>query len=424
MWQIERCKKYCEKVEGELFAFLKQDLTNEQKLNLYKALIKVKFQKCAVLSQLNLHHKALEACRNVFPVIQEFLSILEHFIATKKVKEKGKVSLENILFIEKVYEFAQRIIHNLKDTLNNSFAEGKETFYYWAKNPEKNEEQVIKKYVGTQESEVGKRSILGVTKSRNWINEFNIGTIMHISQFHIEDFDKPAPIEEYVFRDRIYETVIYCSLAHFTLATEMRFIECNKEKMDFKRAKDFKPNLKHISRKYGYEEKTEAYLASEKHHLRAIDIIAKNIQFSIPYLAHIIRSYDKNYISNKPLEKITSIAEESALSVIPREEAPLTDLSELKKEEAIKVMNEERKKIFSQDEDGSKELLNCMKREKKKLEKSPCKQKEKRKSLKKNKSRKKKCHSKSERRDRKKELSSHRELLNPLSIRNPELKKE
>ena len=267
------------------------------------------------------------------------------------------------------------------------------------------------------------RAMQSTLNPRTAKTEFNIDTIMHISQFHIEDFDTPAPIEEYVFRDRIYETVIYCSLAHFTLATEMRFIECNKEKMDFKRAKDFKPNLKHISRKYGYEEKTEAYLASEKHHLRAIDIIAKNIQFSIPYLAHIIRSYDKNYISNKPLEKITSIAEESALSVIPREEAPMTDLSELKKEEVIKVMNAERKKIFSQDEDGSKELLNCMKREKKKLEKSPCKQKEKRKSLKKNKSRKKKCHSKSERRDRKKELS-HRELLNPLSIRNPELKKE
>ena len=176
MWQIERCKKYCEKVEGELFTFLKQDLTNEQKLNIYKALIKVKFQKCAVLSQLNLHQKALEACRNVFPVIQEFLLILENFIATKKIKEKGKVSLENILFIEKVYEFAQRIIQNLKGTLNSSFAEGKETFYYWAKNPEKNEEQVIKKYVGTQSGEVGKRSILGVTKNRNWINEFNIGT--------------------------------------------------------------------------------------------------------------------------------------------------------------------------------------------------------------------------------------------------------
>ena len=82
----------------------------------------------------------------------------------------------------------------------------------------------MKKFVGSEQSGMWKRSILGVTKSRNWINSFNIGTIMHINEFHLEDFHKPSPLEEYVFKDKIYETVIYCSLAHFTLATEMRFI--------------------------------------------------------------------------------------------------------------------------------------------------------------------------------------------------------
>ena len=42
---------------------------------------------------------------------------------------------------------------------------------------------------------------------------------MKIQEYYLDDFEKPSPIEEYVFKEKIYETVIYCSLAHFILAT-------------------------------------------------------------------------------------------------------------------------------------------------------------------------------------------------------------
>lgn len=72
-------------------------------------------------------------------------------------------------------------------------------------------------------------------------------------------------------------------MAFFTLATELRFIEsmvqCNN-------------SLKNtICKKYGYEEKTDAYKLSELYHLQSIYIVAKNINAKIPYLTHIIRSY-------------------------------------------------------------------------------------------------------------------------------------
>ena len=66
--------------------------------------------------------------------------------------------------------------------------------------------------------------------------------------------------------------------------------------------------MESISKKYGYEDKSEHFLISESHHLKAIKIISTNLQFSIPYLSHIIRSYEKHYINNRPLEKISSIA--------------------------------------------------------------------------------------------------------------------
>ena len=140
----------------------------------------------------------------------------------------------------------------------------KSSFYYWQKNPENNEEQVKKKFVFSKSSDNCKRSILGVNKMAHWIDEFNIGTIMHMSELAINDFEHTLPIEEYIFKDKLYETVIHCSVAHFTIATEMRFIESNKERerqendntCEDSEAASGAPNLNFIKKKYGYEEKS------------------------------------------------------------------------------------------------------------------------------------------------------------------------
>lgn len=47
---------------------------------------------------------------------------------------------------------------------------------------------------------------------------------------------------------------------------------------------------------------------SEVYHLRSIDIMARNIKITVPYLTHIIRSYEKHYIKQKKvLEAIAAI---------------------------------------------------------------------------------------------------------------------
>jgi hypothetical protein len=35
------------------------------------------------------------------------------------------------------------------------------------------------------------------------------------------------PIEEYLFKDKLYEITIYTSMCYFTMATEIRFIDSN-----------------------------------------------------------------------------------------------------------------------------------------------------------------------------------------------------
>lgn len=43
--------------------------------------------------------------------------------------------------------------------------------------------------------------------------------------------------------------------------------------------------------------------------------MSKNIKTQVPYISHLIKSYDKHYIYKKQLEPIQAIIEESAMSV-------------------------------------------------------------------------------------------------------------
>lgn len=111
---------------------------------------------------------------------------------------------------------------------------------------------------------------------------------MHFSEMNINDFDSNVPIEEYLFKDRLYELVIYCSMANFTMATQLRLIESTQQEKAEGAASSPYVNL---MKKYGYEQKSELFKMSEVYHLRSIDIMARNIKITVPYLTHIIRSY-------------------------------------------------------------------------------------------------------------------------------------
>lgn len=54
-------------MEEELEKHLGAATSKEHFLNVNKHLIRVKFQHCAILSQLNQHQKALEMCKSTLP---------------------------------------------------------------------------------------------------------------------------------------------------------------------------------------------------------------------------------------------------------------------------------------------------------------------------------------------------------------------
>lgn len=56
---MQKCNRFCEKAEEELQKLLETADSKDSFLNLTKCLIRIRFQHCAILSQLNQHEKAL-----------------------------------------------------------------------------------------------------------------------------------------------------------------------------------------------------------------------------------------------------------------------------------------------------------------------------------------------------------------------------
>lgn len=76
------------------------------------------------------------------------------------------------------------------------------------------------------------RSLLGVQNSSNWIENFNIGSIMHLQALKYNEFVFYGDLMFQLQKKFILEKVIFLSICCFTIATEIRFIEIEKRKVN------------------------------------------------------------------------------------------------------------------------------------------------------------------------------------------------
>lgn len=101
------------------------------------------------------------------------------------------------MFSRKVYGLAGQILSTLYQQLTEKIQAKQSkssSFYFWEKNPQKNEEQLKKSFL-PQNSSQSRRSILGVNKQNHWVDEFNIGSIMRMGEVKPESIDRPIPME-------------------------------------------------------------------------------------------------------------------------------------------------------------------------------------------------------------------------------------
>lgn len=145
---------------------------------------------------------------------------------------KSDISFKKII-IDYAYPILQDL-SKLKEGLvissrPEAMLEVKKTLYFWKKNPENNEKHLRKELNAEKKSNENKRSLLGVKSDKNeWIENFNIGSIMHMNPLKNEEFSFYGDFNYEISKDKLLEKVIFVSICFFTIATEMRFIEIEK----------------------------------------------------------------------------------------------------------------------------------------------------------------------------------------------------
>ena len=93
--------------------------------------------------------------------------------------------------------------------------EAKKSLYFWQSNPDNNEKHLRKEFKSKDSSNDNvddnsdneKRNYLGVANANEWIENFNIGSIMHISPITYEEFSFYGELIYELSKKMILETV-------------------------------------------------------------------------------------------------------------------------------------------------------------------------------------------------------------------------
>jgi hypothetical protein len=97
-------------------------------------LVTLKFQHCAIYSQLNQHEKALEMCKSTFPLLSKAVDIIETYCRSQEEALIAQSGEEGVMFSKKVYGFARPILSSLMTQLADSVCpkQSKSShFYFW-----------------------------------------------------------------------------------------------------------------------------------------------------------------------------------------------------------------------------------------------------------------------------------------------------
>ncbi|KAL4510660.1 hypothetical protein ABPG72_004814 [Tetrahymena utriculariae] len=231
----------------------------------------------------------------------------DSYLGAKKsaVKEEvlfNKIILQQACSFLKTFEQKVAFETNIGDECSSQLKKARQSIYFWKNNPDNNEKNMRQELnVPTKNTEDDNRNIVGVQKSQEWIEQFNIGSIMHMTCISYDEFILFEDILFELSKKQLIEKMLLLSICFFTIATEIRFIELDKQK-SFTNSKTQQYDLY----------KQDAYKQSEIYHLKSIEIVCQAVTCYSPYITHLINSYHKHY--NSSLELIEE--EASILSQI------------------------------------------------------------------------------------------------------------
>ena len=218
------------------------------RLRILKYLSVLQLQLCALVSQAKMHEKAMEYAQNSLKYLKEaFLSLAllvsQMSIAKQKQKTKGKT-----------LDVISRLSIALDKVNSKNFT---------------------------------KKMNINIYAGEDWVQYYNIGSIMIIQPVLLSDWMNPAQLKPEVSCARVLEKICILAANYFCIAAEYRFIGSGRSS-------------------------TPDFLTSKDWHDTALAIAKCFLPKKCPLLMHILASHKKHYITtgkeeNKENNNITPI---------------------------------------------------------------------------------------------------------------------
>ncbi len=230
---------------------------------------KFHLQMCAAYSQNNNHIEALNHAKLAALICED--NIVKTYLLLKQIKEEILLDNNNNqnnkkyskIFCEKINE-NEPIITSLYQSINEyaiNYKNGKTI------NNEIYTKEQILNFIKNDKMKVSTRNILGIIKNDDWLNLFNIGNIMFLYAMSYDDLDLDSDPKYELLRDAIIEKILMFTVAYFSIANELRFL-----------------NNKNDNGAY--------------YHSKAVEISCLFLPVTCPIVKHYVNTYFEYYNSN------------------------------------------------------------------------------------------------------------------------------
>jgi len=144
----------------------------------------------------------------------------KNFVDSKRALDSSSIFRDEVSYLKNILDYALPFINDLIQTtgafsLNKTHELLKQTrksLFNWKNNPENNEKYLRKEFGKSKlpnELKDENRSLLGVQRPVEWLENLNIGTIMHMKPIKYKDYAQKKEFTNEITKDSLQEKVFY-----------------------------------------------------------------------------------------------------------------------------------------------------------------------------------------------------------------------
>ena len=132
--------------------------------------------------------------------------------------DNSSIFRDEVSYLKNILDYAVPFINDVIDTIGgftghknpDLLKQTRKSLFNWKNNPENNEKYLRKEFGKTKLPEELKdenRSLLGVQRQTEWLENLNIGTIMHMKPLKYKDYAQKKEFTNEITKDSLQEKV-------------------------------------------------------------------------------------------------------------------------------------------------------------------------------------------------------------------------